>query len=181
MLRNQNMVDLRLTRPPESIRPSEIASLEYAIEQSERIVPPPPKKERDKRADPEFRKREKMQKLSLTDQNPKTTSGEEKGLFADMTEDAQKRLRSMLINFCRKEDGSMLSEIDLRQYGVDCGQVVTNATVQELCTILPQLLGLNLADCIEVSDVGCWAIARHCPDIKGLLHWYRSRILEFLY
>lgn len=79
------------------------------------------------------------------------------------------RMQSMIVNFCRLEDGTLLNEIDLRQYGVDSGQAITNSIVQELAAIHPSIKKLDLTNCHEVSDVGVWSIARHCVTIEHLI------------
>lgn len=79
-----------------------------------------------------------------------------------------KRMQAMIRNFCRLEDGKMLREVSLRQYGRDSGETITNATVQELCAIHPDFLSLDMTGCSEVSDVGLWSIARHCRDLQKL-------------
>ncbi len=45
---------------------------------------------------------------------------------------------------------------------------MTNITVQELAGIHPKLMGLNLSHCDQVTDVGMWAIARHCLFLQKL-------------
>ena len=79
-----------------------------------------------------------------------------------------KRLRVMIYNFCRLEDGTLLNDIDLRRYAIDSGQLVTNSTVQELCALHNTIESLNLTNCSHVADVGLWAMARHCFKIKKL-------------
>lgn len=80
-----------------------------------------------------------------------------------------KKLRVMIYNFCKLEDGSLMKSINLRDYGIDSGQVVDNATVQVLAELHPRLEHLNLSNCNEVSDVGLWAIAKHCIHLRGLI------------
>ena len=80
-----------------------------------------------------------------------------------------KRLRVMIYNFCRLEDGTLHKSIDLRRYAIDSGQLVTNTTVQELCALHNAIDTLNLTNCSQVADVGLWAIARHCYKIKNLI------------
>ena len=89
--------------------------------------------------------------------------------FANIDADGIARLRAMLNNFCRKEDGTFFDDISLRSYGIDSGQPITNGIVQELCTIQPTLTKLDLSYCTLVSDVGLWAIARHCRYMKHLI------------
>ncbi len=89
--------------------------------------------------------------------------------FANLDSDGIRRLRAMLVNFCKKEDGTFFKEINLRQYGMDSGQLITNAVVQELCTVQSDMLKLNLEYCDMISDVGLWAIARHCRKLEHLV------------
>jgi hypothetical protein len=79
-----------------------------------------------------------------------------------------KRLRVMINNFCRIENGSLLPVIDLRRYGMDSGQIITNGVVQELCGLHTRIENLNLQGCSQVSDVGLWAIARHLLKLQVL-------------
>lgn len=79
-----------------------------------------------------------------------------------------KRLRIMIHNFCRLEDSSLLPKIDLRQYGIESGQVITNSTVQQLCSVHTKIQQLDLTNCNQVSDVGLWAIARHLIHLQLL-------------
>ena len=64
--------------------------------------------------------------------------------FANIDAEGIQRLRAMLNNFCRKEDGTFFDDINLRSYGIDSGQPITNGVVQELCTIQPTLTRLDL-------------------------------------
>jgi hypothetical protein len=79
-----------------------------------------------------------------------------------------RKLRVMIYNFCKLENGTLLSSIDLRRYGIESGSVITNATVQELCGIHPKVQELNMTGCSQVSDVGLWAIARHLLKLRVL-------------
>ncbi len=80
----------------------------------------------------------------------------------------QKKLRVLIYSFCKVEDNSLLTDIDLRKYAVQSGQDVTNATVQELCAMHPAIISLNLTNCLQVTDVGLWALAKHCINIERL-------------
>ena len=79
-----------------------------------------------------------------------------------------RRAKAMISNFVSPTNGTILSEIDLKQYGIDSGEKITNGTVQEICAMQPFTTKLNLTDCEEVSDVGLWAIARHCVQLQTL-------------
>jgi F-box/leucine-rich repeat protein 2/20 len=93
----------------------------------------------------------------------------DKGMFDDITPEQQDRLRAMLKNFCTIDTDRMLTEVDLRQYGIDAVEEVTNATVQELCAVNPGITRLSLTGCPAVTDVGLWAISRHLgPRIQHL-------------
>eukprot|EP01042_Synura_sphagnicola_P003285 gene3285-4066_t len=74
----------------------------------------------------------------------------------------------MLTNFCGSEDGIFKDDINLHQFGIDCGEVITNAIVQELCSLQPTLTSLDISYSESVTDVGLWAIARHCTNMKIL-------------
>jgi hypothetical protein len=79
-----------------------------------------------------------------------------------------KKMRVMIQNFCRIKDGSLLPEIDLRRFAMDSGQIITNIIVQELCSLHTKILKLSLINCNQVSDVGLWAISKHCVWLKVL-------------
>jgi len=65
--------------------------------------------------------------------------------------------------------GTLSTHINLHQYSLDSGSIVTNTIVQELCTIQPNIEVLDLTDCNEITDVSLWAIARYCNP-KSLKH-----------
>lgn len=71
----------------------------------------------------------------------------------------------MFVNF---NDGSLYPDVDLRKYGLESGKIVTNAMVQELCSIHPKIETLNLTHCSSVTDVGLWAIAKHLSLLRIL-------------
>eukprot|EP00606_Chrysophyceae_sp_TOSAG23-5_P001109 GSChrysophyteH2.ASY1.ANO1.526.1 assembled CDS len=89
--------------------------------------------------------------------------------FANIDAAGIDRLRAMLVNFTKKEDGTFFDDINLRAYGIDSGQLVTNGVVQELCVVQPSMTRLDMSYCGEISDVGLWAIARHCRDMRSLI------------
>lgn len=128
---------------------------------AERAVP----KSKHRRADPAKRKREKEERDfpgGLDSLPPRNQ------MFSSMTTDQMKRLTAMLKNFLVLEDGTINDNVDLQQFGYDWGEVVTNAVLQELCSVQPNMRILNLANCLDISDVGLWSIARHCTRIKEL-------------
>lgn len=118
-----------------------------------------------RRANPEKRKKAKEDREFPEGIDMPVSDGK---MFNNMTDEAMQRLTAMLTNFLEADDGALRKEVDLRQYGIDSGQNVTNATVQELCKIQPDLVSLNLAGCTMISDVGLWALARHCTTIRSL-------------
>ena len=63
---------------------------------------------------------------------------------------------------------SLYETYNHRQFGLSVGSAITNITVQELTGIHPKLTGLNLSYCNQVTDVGLWAIARHCLHLEKL-------------
>lgn len=85
-----------------------------------------------------------------------------------MEKGKSRRAKAMISNFISPTNGTILSEIDLKQYGIDSGEKITNGTVQEICAMQPFITKLGLTDCEEVSDVGLWAIARHCVQLQSL-------------
>ena len=100
------MVDLRLTRPPDAMRPRQKAKENRPAKNE---PPPPPTSSEEVLAAPSD------------------------GLFAEMTPEAHRRLGAMLRNFCEEADGSMRTNIDLSLYASDSGEVITNATV--VCSV----------------------------------------------
>lgn len=78
-------------------------------------------------------------------------------------------MHAMIINFCKLEDGSFSTEIDLHQYGIDSEVSITNTIVQELCIIQPEIKSLDLTDCNEISDASLWSIAMNVPAIQRLI------------
>eukprot|EP01038_Epipyxis_sp_PR26KG_P016696 gene16696-22837_t len=93
-----------------------------------------------------------------------------------------RRLQAMIFNFClidnenhdtksktkNNMNGKMNPTIDLRRYGIDSGESITNITVQELCVIHPTITSLDLANCHLITDIGCWSIAKHCVSIQKI-------------
>ncbi|RYH04849.1 hypothetical protein EON65_46330 [archaeon] len=90
------------------------------------------------------------------------------GTHAPTLQPEQKKLRVLIHSLCKIDDGTLLAEIDLRKYAIESGQAVTNATLQELCSIHPKIFSLILSNCSQVSDVGLWALAKHCTVIEKL-------------
>ena len=86
-----------------------------------------------------------------------------------MSLESLKNMQIMISNFCRVEDGSLMPDVNLRQYGFESGELVSNITVQELCTIHPHIRSLDLTYCKQVTDVGIWAIAKHQVEIEKLI------------
>mmetsp|Transcript_15428 Transcript_15428/g.23272 ORF Transcript_15428/g.23272 Transcript_15428/m.23272 type:complete len:1050 (+) Transcript_15428:143-3292(+) len=142
-------VDLRLTRPPDNLR------------RPDNIDRP---RSQDGRG-PEVDERPVRKKKGKVQASKK----DNEALFEDMSPEAQRRLNAMLRNFCQEDNGSMRTDIDLEQYALDAGEVITNATIQELCVVQPNMLKLNLKSCALITDVALWTIARHCPGIKHLI------------
>jgi hypothetical protein len=157
-----NSIDLRLTRPPETLKP---------------VIPSPDRartNEFDGKQQPhELQQLQQQQPSSnkkLKRKLPKNSTDKDNSvLFDDLSPEAQRRLNAMLRNFCLEENGGLKVDINLEQYAIDAGEVITNTTVQELCVIQPNLLTLNLNNCSLISDVALWTIARHCPNIHHLI------------
>ena len=182
------LVDLRMTRPPKPM--SGKADLEDNANEKAKLLnkttyqelansvdlqdePPPPVKLR--RVDAASLKAKKEMTVFGIEDGEDTNGGNEVRRmpkndvpFANIDADGIQRLRAMLNNFCRKEDGTFFDDISLRSYGIDSGQSITNGVVQELCSIQPTLTKLDLSYCTLVSDVGLWAIARHCRFLQEL-------------
>ncbi len=190
-LNQMGVIDLRSTRPPKMNNNDSLKSensQEVSIRHVNKTVyqeivnakdlndePPPPVQKR--RVDAASLKAEKEKSLfgsSGNDLNSSSVMGKSQKSkssvpFSNITSDGLQRLRAMLSNFCKKEDGTFYDDINLREYGIDSGQVITNGVVQELCSVQPSLTKLDLSYCQQVSDVGLWAIARHCRSMKHLV------------
>jgi hypothetical protein len=145
-------VDLRLTRPPPQMRPPN---------ENERPTTGDNKKHSEDGT--KKKRREKKNK------SPTKEPAKDAALFEDLSPEAQRRLNAMLRNFCTEDDGAMRNSISLQQYAIDSGEMITNATVQELCVVQPSIDFLNLTGCGLITDVALWTIARHCPGIKHLI------------
>lgn len=74
---------------------------------------------------------------------------------------ALKNMQVMINNFLRMADGTLVQDVDLRRYGINSGDQVSNVTVQELATIHPKMRKLDMTSCNAVTDVGLWAVARY--------------------
>ncbi len=82
---------------------------------------------------------------------------------------ALKRLQVMIVNFLKIEDGTLVTDVNMRRYGIEAGEPVTNAILQELCIIHRSILRLDLTQCKQITDVGLWSIAKHCTSIVHLI------------
>lgn len=133
---------------------------------------PPPKKGKERRANPEKRKREKeiAEMLGANESGDIDISEPQTGanIFGELTPELMKRLHIMLLNFLQLEDGTLINNVDLKRYGRESGEIITNTVVQEMCIIQPNMNSLNMTDCVQVSDVGLWSISRHCANIRHL-------------
>jgi hypothetical protein len=169
-----DIANLRLTRPPDHLKPKTLLSRSVgdlhnattgkaALDEGNINVGMPVVQTRQRRADPERRKRE------IEEQTQEHSSHGDGLLFGNISTDALKRLNAMIINFFMMKDGTISREINLSRYGIDCGTTITDSVVQELCTIQPHLTLLDLTNCVEVSDAGLWAIARHCKCLETLI------------
>ena len=171
LLRELGYVDIRKTRPappplPEDDPRKQFETTYEELKDARELQDVPPVVPKVRRADVAKLKREKEK--ALYGEGGQDATAKSGALFSSLDKAGVDRFRAMLVNFCKKEDGTFYDSIDLRQYGIDSGQLITNGVVQELCTVQPNLTSLDLSDCDLVSDVGLWAIARHCSAIKHL-------------
>jgi hypothetical protein len=167
-------VDLRGTRPPDHLKPKTLLSKSTGdlhaantqhTEDDHIHVGMPVKHVKERRANPEQRKREKEAQIQAAKEFQPSGDGM---LFGNISSEALRRLNAMIANFFMMKDGTISKEINLSRYGIDCGTTITDSVVQELCTIQPHLTSLDLSNCVEVSDAGLWAIARHCKHLQTL-------------
>ncbi len=98
----------------------------------------------------------------------KEKSGPKGNVFQRDSPNAKKSLRSFLLNFTDDRDWTIMGSLNLHQHSLDTGHPITNAMVQEVCSMHPGLTSLDLTKCDSVTDVGLWAIARHCTGLKQL-------------
>ena len=89
-------------------------------------------------------------------------------LFERDSPRAKGTLRSFLRHFMEEGGVRLKTDIDLGKQALATGEPISNAWIQELCVMQPDLKRLSLAEGSEVTDVGLWAIARHCPHIESL-------------
>ena len=75
----------------------------------------------------------------------------------------------MLRNFCEEHDHSITVNVNMEMFAEDSGEKVTNAVVQELCIIQPEMRSLNLRGCRDITDVSLWTIAKHCPYLREIV------------
>lgn len=94
-----SFVDLRMTRPPEGMRPK-----------------------------PDKAVRKKVAKTAKTEEEA-----------ADEAANSRRRMNALLRNFCDDPGCDIKTDIDLHKFSLDTGESVSNATVQELCIIQPNL------------------------------------------
>ncbi|CAK4185205.1 unnamed protein product [Aphanomyces euteiches] len=99
---------------------------------------------------------------------PRSPYGASKLTPIDNELKSPRRMRSFLLNFLADDVGTFRTEIDLHQHAIDSGLAVTDATVQEVANLVPNLKTLKLSHCTEVTDAGIWAVARHCPCLTGI-------------
>lgn len=154
-------IDLRLTRPPDALKP--------IISSPDRLNRPNTTDENNENYHLKSQQQPSNRKTQKLKKNQNSNKIDQSNMFEDLSPEAQRRLNAMLRNFCLEENGGLKTEIDLEQYAIDAGEVITNATIQELCVIQPNLEVLNLKGCQLISDVALWTIARHCPNIKHLI------------
>jgi hypothetical protein len=155
-----DLVDLRLTRPPDALRP--------ITGGGSRLSP------RAKTPYGVAGVRDYLQQ-NTSDIKPGTAGGSGKRKASSSVDEdtasaiMSKKMHTMIVNFCSEQNSVMKLDIDLRKYAIESGDFVTNATVQEMCTVQPGLTRLDVSNCVEVSDVGLWAVARHCTDLRELV------------
>ena len=185
-----DVVDLRMTRPPEGLRPVNVMRRAASTAPAAAIASQSSNDIRHSATSDSRRHTDNPTTagastadfssftIKSTQYNKKTAPSAEADDMGtiDLDDDENsperlkaKRSQAMMKNFCSPLNGSVLTDIALKQYGIDSGEKVTNGTVQELCTIQPYMTRLDLTDCKEVSDVGLWAIARHSLKLHTLV------------
>ena len=75
----------------------------------------------------------------------------------------------LVVNASPNSSFTLTGYVCLYRYGYDSGELVSNITVQELCTVHPTARSIDLTYCKGVTDVGLWAIARHCVKLQRLM------------
>lgn len=172
LLKELGLIDIRKTRPagppPPENHPSRAYETTYEeLKDARELQDVAPILAKPRKVDAHKLKREK-EKLLYGD-GGQDAPAKSNAMFSNLDKAGVERFRAMLVNFCQKEDCTFYDSIDLRQYGIESGQLITNGVVQELCTVQPSLTSLDLTNCELISDVGLWAIARHCTSLKHLI------------
>lgn len=137
----RGMVSLRLTRPPEGMKPKAFVS--------SAVVEP------------------EVMESSVHPTSVSAKSVDFRGMIADEGEDDAHGYQSMLQHFINHE-GMLMTDVDLKAYELDAQRVVSNITVQELCKIHPGLRVLRLGDC-NISDASLWSVGKYLPNIEGIV------------
>ena len=83
-------------------------------------------------------------------------------------ENQSRILHSFLKNFLSDDLGTFKQHIDLPRHALDSGAPITDATVQEVADLHPDVVSLNLRKCDQVTDVGLWALARGCVKLEQI-------------
>ena len=86
----------------------------------------------------------------------------------DATPESIKTIQSLIQHFLQLPSGTLRGDIDLKQFGLISGQLITNGIVQEMCTLHSNVYSLNCNTCKLVSDASAWAIAKHCANLREL-------------
>ena len=68
------------------------------------------------------------------------------------------KLPSFLRNLLKDDLGRLRLDVNLEVHAESSGIPVTNATVQEVCELNPQMTSLCVRNCFDVSDAGLWCV-----------------------
>jgi hypothetical protein len=181
---NLDFVNLRDTRPRDSTRPKTSSSsndisttINNAISTNPVVsfssthnirdsIPIATKPKKQRRANPEKRRAEKEAELYKSHYHMDVSTDL---LFSNISDDSQRRLHAMIKNFFILKDGSLSTHINLHQYAIDSGAIVSNVVLQEVCNVQPNVISLDLTDCHDITDAGLWSLARQCQRLESLI------------
>ena len=76
------------------------------------------------------------------------------------------------VSFCvchgwLQDDGTFATTLDLAAHSRRTGASVTNAIVQELSDLIPNMTSLNLSGCDAVTDIGLWCVVTSFKQARG--------------
>ena len=95
--------------------------------------------------------------------------GKQGGLFHPHTDSSYSRqkLKSFLQHFIDKETCQLSTNIDLWKFHLDTGMPITDALVKEVSITIPNLQGINLSKCKQITDNSLISISQ-CSQLESV-------------